>query len=376
MQKISKVLIFILLHFKLAFCFELECRFVKYPDGYNCVMMTNLMANDRVTSVEGDHKENKNNENVASLYILYSSRTKYVPFGVCAHFKNLKQFDINGQRVMEITRNILDGCPNIVSFIVRNSRIKVIDVNLLENVKLLEHFTLDTTLVEYLPENFFKNNKKLKEVVMNGNKLKVINVIFPLTLTMLRLFSNQCINDGHISTDARSTPLSVLIEEIKNSCNDQTNITQLSTTQKIDTGNEQVIKLLEEKMNELYGYLASIQMSSTFTLLRMNRHSAITRAEFKLLDEPEYSLDTSDIRGQFENLKIKHETIERSLTDAILFCHQLETELRDFETLREVYNNFHENNTIENYMNIIFCIQILIIAFAAYITNFFFKNSS
>ena len=62
MQIINKVLFLLFLSFKLAFCFELECRFVEYLDGYNCVMMTNLMGNDKVTSVKGDHKENKNNE--------------------------------------------------------------------------------------------------------------------------------------------------------------------------------------------------------------------------------------------------------------------------------------------------------------------------
>lgn len=370
-----KIVFFIFLNLKVAFCFELECRFVEYPDGYNCVMMSNLMKNDRVTSVEGDHKENQNNSNVASLFILYSSRTRYVPFGACSKFDNLKQFDINGQKITEVTSEILDGCLNIVAFIVRNSRIKALDENLLKNVQLLEHFTLDNTLVEYLPENFFKYNKNLKRIFLSGNKLKVINVIFPSTLTMLRLFSNQCINDGHISTDSRSTPLIVLIDEIKNKCNNQTN--QLSTTQKIDTANEQLIQLLEDKMNLLHDYLGSLRTSIAFSITRLMNLATVGQSQFELFYGPNYSLDISNIQGQLENLKNIHETIETRFNEAILMCRQLEDELENVETLRKTNDNFNEeNNTVENFMILILCVQVMIIAFIVFKTVFLFKHSS
>lgn len=363
MQIITKVLVLIFLNLKVALCFELDCRFVDYPDGYNCVMMTNLVKNDNVTSVAGDHKEYKNNLSVASLYILYSSRTRFVPFGVCTQFENLKQFDINGQRVTEITSDILEGCSGITTFIVRNSRIKSLDENLLKNVKLLEHFTLDSTLVEYLPESFFKYNKNLKQILLNANKLKVINVIFPTTLTMLRLFSNMCINNGYLSSDSRSTPLIMLIEEVKNNCNNLTN--QLSTTQKIDTANEQIIQLLEEKIHLFKDNLATIRMSSITSITMELKRALIAQMQFELIFKN--SRNISEINGQLETLEINHGAIERGLNDAILLCRQLEVELDDFESLSEKYDAFREeNNTLENHMIIIFCVQVVTIAFVIY----------
>lgn len=178
---------------------------------------------------EGNHKENKTNDDVEKLYI-DCSRFNKIPDKLGEVFKNITNLWIMNADLREISMENLRQFPKLefidlsynqlqslpgdlfqfnrelkeIRFM--HNKIQSIGPGLLHKLPELEIFYFGWNQIETLPEDFFKFNKKIKEISFWDNKLKFIGPKLldrKPELTFVNFGRNPCIDLVYQKFDSR-----------------------------------------------------------------------------------------------------------------------------------------------------------------------------
>lgn len=350
---------------------DCKCKFIEYTDGYNCLMTTSFREKVEVTKIIGDHLEGKTSSDVESIYVIYSSTTKYIPSQFCQHFDNLERFDINGGLIIEFTKDILDGCSKLNSIALRSSKINYLEPNLLENLSSLEYFILSSTKVEYLPKNFFTKNLNLKRVELFSNKLEIINAEFPSTLTALSVLQNGCnVNKQFNKNDLRSPSLESVVNDVKQNCNNLTDNSLELTTLKSDSSTEQKINEIENEMSFVISSFGEVIFN--YLYLEGLRMKQIIFSNKIIQNDQSLNLTSENIekvKGEIQKIDEIFLKLKLFETENVKNLKAFEGSLEDIEELEEEIENLRilvtEN---ESMMIVVFVILLVFSVVATFLT--------
>lgn len=224
MEKFLKFLIFQLI-LKSSFSVKINCYYYNVYDGpYRC-LMNDLFNNPiEATSVSKNHVENKSSSDVKSFFVPYNTPgTEYYPFLMCSKFVNLEEMNLRSASAVELKSNVFVGCEKLREIHIVYLKLDELDENLLKDIPTLEIFEIFGTRIKILQKDFFKYNQALKEVFIDSNYLRTIEVDFPTNLRILLLKDNHCPSNYptfrvFVHDDPTSTPLEKLINDVKRLC--------------------------------------------------------------------------------------------------------------------------------------------------------------
>jgi Leucine-rich repeat (LRR) protein len=176
----------------------LKCNFYTENNFYVCeIKSQEIPLEVNSETFEGDHEENRCNDDVQHLDIWDSKITK-IPCGLGEVFKNVTRLWIGFSNLREISKEDLKEFQNLTSFIVyknqleeipkdlfefntklkiillRFNKIQRIESGLLDELQDLENFDVGHNEIELVPGDFFKFNKKLKKFSFKCNKIKFV----------------------------------------------------------------------------------------------------------------------------------------------------------------------------------------------------------
>lgn len=381
MEKLLLITFGIFFCTQLSVCDPVACIFESFADGYNCKLNSTFESKVVTSEIIGTHSEGraKDNSMVEVFYISSSSPTKFVPAKICKFMTNIREFDIYGHKIIEVNKELFEGCNNVTSVTIENSKIESIASDFLSNLENLQSFAFKNTKVQFLHEDFFKNNLKLKNIILMENVLKVINVDFtPLkSIENLSLFGNLCTSVGFSVNNPRSPSLSNVSAEIKEKCNNNTNPNVLSTTPAIETSNE--LRLVEieialevaedgsKGVDELLQQ-ESLKIEKLFQEVKKN-------FEEKFKDSSNLQPTIKNITDEYKKIyKIQEQFKESSKNSENNFA-EINAQFDSIQKLEEQNQNFRESiDHSENMMLGIFALQLCLIAYAVYITVYFKFN--
>lgn len=314
---------------------QLECDYIRHSDGYNCEMMNTFEEPKEISSVVGAHKAGMDNTKVEVFFIIDTSKTKYVPSKVCSVFPNINKIDIYGTNVLQLKRNIFEGCTNVKKIVIKYVSFKTLEEDIFHEATNLEYFVLGFTSVETLPMKLFEKNKNLKFVDLSYNKLKSIKTQFPDNLTMLSLMNNICIDayyDYRINVNEK-TQMSFL-QEMYEKCNPD----NMNTTRAPETYHNTQLRMIEEKISDNNNLLLLLESNIDELDMKLNEEIEKNRINFKV-----YKEDTE------ENLKFIKKNIEKLENDVkeqadnfFKISNEISDDSRSSKTKLEENNKFKE----------------------------------
>lgn len=152
---------------------------------------------------------------------LEHQNTKFIPYGLGRHFRNLADFhvvesklkfvqrknfrgmtkliwlNLNGNEIEEIPPDAFIDLKNLLELQIENNQIRELDSGLLLNLTNLEDFYASGNHLEHLPFGLFRSNLNLMKIQLRNNKLKHIDVDFSgfSRVIFVGLRYNTCIND-------------------------------------------------------------------------------------------------------------------------------------------------------------------------------------
>lgn len=344
---------------------QLQCNYITHSDGYNCEMASTYEENKEISSVTGDHKFGKSNNDVEVFYVTDLNKSKFVPTKVCSVLQNINKFDVYGGTVVELKKNVFGGCKNLKKIVLKYLKLKTLDEDIFSEVPTLESVTISFTAIEVLPTKLFEKNEKLTDVDCSFNNFKVITTSFPNSLQTLSLMSNDCV-DGYYDKRMLSsqTSLTSLIQEAYRKCKAGSS-TSAPTTGTVETRMiEQQISANEDKLLEIETAIENLDQRLTNKFEDAEKDVKILKQDVKdktnELDKRLNSMDqniNSHIENYFKTINQLSET-SRSLKVKLEKNEEFGLEGKNLQSL--VQRN-------ENFLTVLFCIQlVMVIAIAIY----------
>lgn len=178
---------------------SLECEFInikvmKSKEIYKCKVQ-NLVANstnETITTVFGDHKDNKASDDVEIL-VLQNQVCHHLPKNLDFHFPKVYHLDVH------------------------NSGLKFVASDDMKMFPKLRHLYIRNNFIEVLPENLFEHNGNLEFINLNDNKITQVG--FNVFSSLLNLISisferNPCFDGFAVEEDA----LKRLIGKVRKNC--------------------------------------------------------------------------------------------------------------------------------------------------------------
>ena len=191
-----KTILILILCINLIRSDDLSCYFMTHSDGYNCHMRGNFERNTTITSINGVHNKLKNDSHVEVLFMERTSLSKYLPFGICAYFDNLIELECFGSQVMEITREVFNGCSKLNSMTIQNSKFTSLPTDVFYDLNSLRTLEISSTKLSVLQSGLFDKTQNLLKLDLQKNELAIINVIFPQSVVRIDLRNNLCIDSN------------------------------------------------------------------------------------------------------------------------------------------------------------------------------------
>ena len=189
---------------------DLSCYFMTHSDGYNCHMRGSFERNTTITSINGVHSKLKNDSDVEVLFIERTSLTKYLPFEICAYFDNLIEFECYGSQIIEITREVFNGCNKLDSAMIQNSKFTSLPTDVFYDLNFLRILQITSTKLSILQPGLFERNQNLLKLDLQSNQIAIINVIFPPSVVQIDLRKNLCIDSNF------SRPANIIYKQCSN----------------------------------------------------------------------------------------------------------------------------------------------------------------
>lgn len=360
----------------------LNCEYLFYDDdGYNCKMTTAYDEPTEVTSISGDHRIGRETTSVNTLYIPSSSNTNYIPTNFCSFFVNLTKIDLYSKNVVEINKDIFDGCTKLESIYFRYLNISTIDEDFFSNLTTLKEVSISNSNIETLPKNLFKNNPNLASIVLSANKLKVIEIELTQEqknkMKKFVAYENICINDGFRSDDIRSPSLSSVLKDITEKCKAKSNADNEKSTTEIprEDPQEQRIVIIERKIDDLNNERRTIVDKIQTTLFSINVKIELNNLKVKALSSDTEQLKKfvdSNVTAELTKTRNDYETLFQSINKVNEKTRSMEVKLDDNLNLKDENEELRTN--ISHNKNLViatFCIQIFTVAFAIFISVYF-----
>ncbi|KAG5675453.1 hypothetical protein PVAND_005357 [Polypedilum vanderplanki] len=348
---------------KSAIAEQMTCEFVKHTDGYNCEVKTVFDVQKEVTSIDGDHRFGKGNSDVEVLFINDLNKSKYVPTNVCSYFPNLYKVDIYGSSLVELRKDIFEGCSNLTKVVIKYVKFKTLNADLFTEIKNLTHVVVSFTTIEELPAKLFeKNMDTLKYVDLSFNMLKVINTELPTNLTLLSLMNNECIDEYFDQrSTTRANSLTDILKEVKNKCGTENQGIPMELTysevefrklkEEIDKNNQK-IKTLETNLQEADAQLGMKIVTQNIITRAMKSDIETNKQEMK------NSIDT------FRNeINRKQEDFSKLISKQIEEIRQLKVKLESNDELKNKNDKLKSDiNQNKNFIITGFVLQFIIVA--------------
>jgi Tfp pilus assembly major pilin PilA len=343
---------------------EIKCEFVRHSDGYNCEMKTVFESPREVTAVSGDHKFGNGDSDVDVLFINDINKSKYVPSNVCRVFPNIYKIDIYGSSLVELKKEMFEGCTNLSKVVIKYVKLSKLDEDLFTKIANLIGVVVGFTHVDTLPKKLFeKNMDSLKIVDLSFNKLKTINTEFPTTLTMLSVMNNECI-DNHFDSrsTSRNNTLPDLLQEIKTKCGSENEGKPMTLTYQ-----EEELRTLKEAIEKNEMKIMSIETSLQNADSQLGMKIAMQNMETRAMktDIAANNQETAKSIEKFRNdMTTKYEdffNITSKLNDE---ARQLKVKLEYNAELKKKTDDLESGvNRNENLIITVFVLQLVLIVF-------------
>lgn len=188
-MKLSFLLIVCLCRFSTPL--SLECSFAVTMDNFYSCINLNLRIdknNMEVRDVKGNHSLNKNDDNVAQLFLL-SSGMKRLPRGIFKIFKNLKKYVVQGlDTVGEYLDNhaLIKGdfynAKNVATVLLMSVVLDQLRARAFEGAENMSYLTIEACRISSIDKEAFKGLKKLQSL---GLKYNYITTLHPGTFSDL-----------------------------------------------------------------------------------------------------------------------------------------------------------------------------------------------
>ena len=327
----------------------LMCSFKILSDGYNCEIFSDFsQKNVTITSINGRHMKGKSNSNVDVLLMIRNS--KYLPTNMCKFFENVNLFEIKQTDVRQISKPIFAGCGKLKTIQIKWTLVSSLPEDVFSDLVNLENLDLSENRIEVLPTQLFKNNQKLQAIKFNGNLLRIINVILPISVTSAAFRFNPCI-DSEFAQSLSS--VDSLVSEIDQKCSDDKyNEVKEKLQKEIEKQNLNIIRLKYEnenlKMTEKNTKAEVAACNSTIELMQFSKiglsievaHLRVENSkkteEIQLLTS-NHTTQNDKIEELFANITSLTEAQQQSLNEPSLKQKDLEKCTSDFQNITELY---------------------------------------
>lgn len=379
MSKFIEIFVIAIFLVNSSFGEVLKCEYLFYDDdGYNCKMVTSYDEPTEITSIVGDHRIGKDTSMVNTLYIPSSSLTNYIPYKFCDHFVNLTKIDLYSKNVLEIKKEMFEGCTKIESIYLRYLNISTIDEDFFSNLTNLKEVSISNSNLETLPKDLFKNNPNLVSVSFNANKLKVIKIEFTQeqrnNMEKFTAYENICINAGFRADDLRSPSFASVLKNITEKCGDTDNKEPTTEAPREDP-QEQRIVMIERKIDDLTSARRGIVDKIQSTLFRLNLEIAGNDMKYRALSSDTEKLKKfidSNMTVEVTKTREDYEKVFTSINKVVEKTRSMEIKMDESLNLKDENEELKTDNAHnKNLLIATFCIQILTIAFAIFISVYF-----
>jgi Leucine-rich repeat (LRR) protein len=167
---------------------------------YTCYVVNQYLDDDRELKFVGEHKSNRSNYHVTSLYIHKCRNISRIPNGLIKEFPNLQILVISYSNLVKIEADDLRELKNLYGLCLEGNKIENLDDNLFRKMYNLERISFYKNKIKFIAPHVFDNLKCLKYLNLREN----VNI-------------NKCYDE--LSNDGNSS-LEELREEIKLKCVD------------------------------------------------------------------------------------------------------------------------------------------------------------
>lgn len=352
----------------------LNCDFIYFDeDGYNCKMIDSFNEQKEITEVAGSHRAGKNLTNVETFYISSQSDTNYMPTNLCTHFPNLKKIDIYAKKLVEVTKDIFDGCSKLEVIYLRNLNFNNFSEDIFCRTPTLTKVMVIDSKIEVLQKDIFKNNEKIFYIKFDNNGLKLAD--FELSenqksnINHFSFLNNPCISKAYKSDDYRSPSLNDVILELSTKCR-ISSVTTLAPP--VESPNEQRIQILETKVEDLEEVRKSLVVKiqdgvrdakEALTNTGMKVEVLQTRLDtFSKYIETNLTAEIRDVKTNFD--KLNSEAVKIS-SQSVEMSKKVEENLKLKSSNLEIQSNIDHN---ESLLIATFVLQMITIAFCVVIT--------
>ncbi|KAG5679016.1 hypothetical protein PVAND_008620 [Polypedilum vanderplanki] len=210
---------------------KLQCYFESFGnDGFGC-RTVNLTSNSRRTfiksilrlSTTNSKSKSKATNNDVNTFYSYNGNITFIPKQIGEHFPNLNNFIItktglkyiewrdfkhmghlemiklNENKIEAISQCAFHYLENLKSINLDGNRIQILPLKLLTNLPNLTEFSANDNDITHLMTEMFKENQNLKTLLMNRNKIEVIEIDFHgWNIDRVEFKNNTCINMKYI----------------------------------------------------------------------------------------------------------------------------------------------------------------------------------
>lgn len=352
---------------------EIDCEFlyINSISNYACAMTNVFKEPIEATSITGNHAENLTDSNVNYFFVRSFGKdfyTMYYPSKMCTQFVNLELFFLWSPSIVELKREIFEGCTKLSSISIGNIKLKKLDDDLFIDVPNIESFEISHSKLEFLQKNIFKNNLALKKVTFAHNNLNIIEVDFPKNLKVLSLLDNICIDAKYDHEDWRSTPYEIIIQKVEESCR---NISTIQS-QPLESSDEQRIKLLEGKIERLRELHLDVYTQVQLESHNLNEQFDKWNMKVRVLSENIVELQNNvngELAEKVKNATENFEEIHIKINQIVEESHQMEIKLDTTMKLGVENQELRDKkNSSENWLIGLFILQIMSIVFAVFFT--------
>lgn len=352
----------------------LRCDYIRYDeDGYNCKMLNELDDQTEVTAVSQEHKYGKEDNGVETLFVSSQNPTKYLPTNICGHFPNITKFDIYAKSIVEVSKNIFEGCSKLQTIHFKYLNLTTLNADLFSGTPTLQNVMFYDSFLEYLPKDLFKNNENIVSIKFDNNNLKVVELELSETqISKIKDFSfltNRCISKGYKSSDYRSPTLSSVIQELAQECRNNSTPTP---TPLVENPNEQRIQILEKKVEKFDEIGKNLMEEIENTYQKLSDSLNKTKFEIGYL---KYNLNNftdyikTNLSVEVEGVKANYEKFNSDTQKITDKTDEMMEKIQ--ETLKLKTENAELQSKIDHNGNLLiatFAVQMVTVAFAVAIT--------
>jgi hypothetical protein len=334
-----------------------------------------------ITEVSGNHKIGRTNTSVETIYVSSQSDTMYLPSKICTHFPNIKKIDIYAKKLVEITKEIFDGCSKLETVYLRYLNFQNVSADLFSGVPTLQKVMIIDSKIENLPQDLFKNNPNLNFIKFDNNLLKIVD--FELTQdqkSKLKTFSflnNPCISKAYKSDDFRSPKLTSVIDEISTKCRNNSAPTPAPLE---DSPNEQRIQILELKVEDLEEIRKGLLVQIQDGVKKVNDNLEISKMKVEIVNNKLTdfkTLVTTNLTDEVNNVKTKYQKLASDAKEISDKSDKMLKNLQETLDIRKEHQELRSDiDHNESLLIATFALQMVTVAFAVMITIYvkFFIN--